>query len=374
NKKLGYIVVPLFIEQQKNETEAQALARTGFEEVAMVLGAMLENDDDLVDVIRELQEAKGRGEQFNPRRLHEKIEVIGPAINLDELKRSIDVEIVNRLGMGWDHWFGLLQKFHARERHCRVEQQYHQDGLNLGAWVAKQRSRRNNLSPEQIQRLDQLGFIWNLLIVNRLGMGWDHWFGLLQRFHSREGHCRVAKTYKEGELKLGAWVSKQRSRRDTLSPKRIQRLEQLGFTWDTHDAAWEINFAALAKFHTREGHCRVAKTYKEGELKLGAWVNKQRSRRDTLSPKRIQRLEQLGFTWDTHDAAWESNFAALAKFHAREGHCRVAQQYQQDGLNLGRWISKQRSRRDTLSPEQVQRLDQLGFSWDLRGLGSSARS
>jgi predicted GNAT family N-acyltransferase len=269
----------------------------------MVLGAMLENDDDLVDVIRELQEAKGRGDQFNTRRLHEKIEVIGPAINLDELKRSIDVEIVNRLGMGWDRWFGLLQKFHAREGHCRVEQQYHQDGLKLGAWVNKQRSRRNNLSPGQIQRLDQLGFIWNPL-----------------------------------------------------------------------DAAWESNFAALAKFHTREGHCRVAKTYKEGELKLGAWVNKQRSRRDTLSLQRIQRLEQLGFTWDTHDAAWESNFAALAKFHAREGHCRVAQQYQQDGLNLGRWISKQRSKRDKLSPEQIQRLDKLGFSWDLRGLGSSARS
>ena len=36
NKKLGYIVVPLFIEQKKGETEAGALARSGFDEVAMV--------------------------------------------------------------------------------------------------------------------------------------------------------------------------------------------------------------------------------------------------------------------------------------------------------------------------------------------------
>jgi predicted helicase len=120
NKKLGYIVVPLFIEQKKNETEAAALARSGFDEVAMVLGAMLENDDDLVDLIREMKEAKGRGDKFNPKSLHEKIEVIGPAIDLDDLRRSIDVEIVDRLGMGWDEWYGLLQRFYKREGHCRV--------------------------------------------------------------------------------------------------------------------------------------------------------------------------------------------------------------------------------------------------------------
>jgi superfamily II DNA or RNA helicase len=131
-KQQGYIVVPLFIEQQNGETEAQALARTGFKEVAMVLGAMLENDDHLVDIIRELQEAKGRGDQFNPRRLHEKIEVPGPAIDLEELKRCIDVEIVARLGMGWDFWFGLLQRFHAREGNCRVVYAHQEAGVKLG--------------------------------------------------------------------------------------------------------------------------------------------------------------------------------------------------------------------------------------------------
>ena len=120
NKKLGYIVVPLFIEQKKGETEAEAFTRSGFDEVAEVLGAMLESDDDLVDTIKELQEARGRGDKFNPRQLHEKIEVIGPAINLDELTRSIDVEILEQLGVSWDHWFGLLLRFRKQNGHCRV--------------------------------------------------------------------------------------------------------------------------------------------------------------------------------------------------------------------------------------------------------------
>ena len=160
NKKLAYIVVPLFIEQKKGETEAEALARSGFEEVAMVLAAMLENDDDLVDLIREMQEAKGRGDIFNPKRLHEKIEVLGPEIDLDELRRSIDVEIVDRLGMGWDEWYGLLQKIRKREGHVRVTRGHEEDGLKLGAWVSKQRAKKVRLTSDQLKRLNSLGFVW----------------------------------------------------------------------------------------------------------------------------------------------------------------------------------------------------------------------
>jgi len=359
NKRLGYIVVPLFVEQQKKETEAQALARTGFEEVAMVLGAMLENDDDLVDIIRELQEAKGRGDQFNPRRLHEKIEVIGPAIDLDELKRSIDVEIVDRLGMGWDFWFGLLQRFHAREGHCRVVRDHQEAGQNLGGWVNNQRFKQEKLSPDQVQRLNQLGFSWD-----RHTEAWEFNFAALEKFHSRERHAHVPQTHQEDGLKLGVWVNGQRQKRDTLSPEQVQRLNGLGLSWDPLNDVWEANFAALERFKQREGHCRVPVKHQEGELKLGGWVNTQRTNRHKLSPERSQRLDQLGFNWAPLDEAWEVNFAALQRFKQREGHCRIAQKHKEDGIKLGVWLNKQRSKRDMLSPDRVQQLEQLGFSWN----------
>jgi hypothetical protein len=248
NKQQGYIVVPLFIEQQNGETEAQALERTGFEEVAMVLGAMLENDDALVDIVRELQEAKGRGDQFNPRRLHEKIEVLGPPIDLEDLKRSIDVEIVARLGMGWDRWFGLLQKFHAREGHCHVATNHEEDGLILGRWVANQRRRKSILSSGEIDRLDQLGFTWDLDAE-----AWEAKFAALKDFHAREGHCRVPSKHQEDGLKLGSWVARQRFKRNELSPEQIEKLNQIGFCWDLCGEMWEANFAALQKFWRRAG-------------------------------------------------------------------------------------------------------------------------
>jgi len=37
-----------------------------------------------------------------------------------------------------------------------------------------------------------------------------------------------------------------------------------------------------------------------------------------------------------------------------------------DGYNLGRWVSKQRQRKDTMSAERRQRLDELGFVWSTK--------
>ena len=359
NKKLGYIVVPLFIEQKRGETEDEALARSGFDEVAMVLGAMLENDDDLVDIIRELQEAKGRGDKFNPKRLNKKIEVLGPAIDLNKLRRSIDIEIVDRLGMGWDHFYGLLQKFHKREGHCRIVAKHQVEGLKLGSWVSVQRLKKDRLTPGQLKRLNSLGFSWDPIAEQ-----WEQNFAALQKFRKREGHCRVTQSQQVDGLNLGTWGIKMRSRKDRLTPDQLNRLNSLGFSWDPIADQWEQNFTALQKFRKREGHCRVVSGREEDGLKLGSWVRLQRAIKDSLTPNRLNRLNSLGLSWDPIAEYWEQNFAALQKFHKREGHCRVVSVHKVDGLKLGEWVIRQRGQKDKLTPEQIKRLNSLGFIWD----------
>jgi len=78
NKEVGYVVIPVFRDRSSGETLEEALERTEFDDVADVLNAMQEQDEDLVQIIRDLQEAKGRGEVFDPRRLLEKIDVVAP--------------------------------------------------------------------------------------------------------------------------------------------------------------------------------------------------------------------------------------------------------------------------------------------------------
>ena len=362
NKKLGYIVVPLFIEQKKGETESEALARSGFDEVAMVLGAMLENDDDLVDLIREMKEAKGRGDKFNPKSLHEKIEVIGPAIDLDELRRSIDVEIVDRLGLGWDLRYGEMIAFKARRGHCNVST-YDPENASLGNWLSTQRTakKKGTLSAERIAKLTELGVAWD-----QRDTSWEEQFAALEAFKARVGHCNVPQDYPENPV-LGRWLSMQRVRhkKDTLSAERIAKLTELGVVWDRYDTRWEEQFAALEAFKARVGHCNVPQDYPENPV-LGRWLNMQRFRykKGTLSAELIARLINLGVVWDRRDAQWEEQFATLEAFKARERHCNVPNNYPENPV-LGRWLNTQRGAKNggTLPAERIERLTKLGVVW-----------
>ena len=158
-------------------------------------------------------------------------------------------------------------------------------------------------------------------------------------------------------------VENQRARKKGLTPDQIKRLDSLGFNWDPRAEQWEESFAALQKFQQREGHCRVPRGSQEFGLNLGAWVGKQRSKKEGLTPDQIRRLDRLGFSWDPYAEQWEEGFAALQKFHEREGHCRVPRKHQEDRFKLGIWIGTQRAKKDRLSRKEIKRLNALGFVW-----------
>jgi hypothetical protein len=90
----------------------------------------------------------------------------------------------------------------------------------------------------------------------------------------------------------------QRKTKATLAPERVQRLDEIGFVWDPFTAGWEAGFATLEVFKKREGHCRVPNRHKEGDHRLGIWVGTQRAKKATLTPERLQRLDEIGFVWD----------------------------------------------------------------------------
>src|SRR5262249_19084558 len=120
NKEVGYVVIPLFLERRSGETVEDALEHSDFDDVANVLNAMQEQDEDLVQIIRELKEAKGREEIFDPRSLSEKIEILGPSVELAALRSNIFAEILNKIGVSWDEMFGRLSLFRDKHQHCRV--------------------------------------------------------------------------------------------------------------------------------------------------------------------------------------------------------------------------------------------------------------
>jgi hypothetical protein len=213
---------------------------------------------------------------------------------------------------------------------------------------------------------------FNARLVEQTTASWEFWFGLLQAFVERAGHCRVPKDYRHDDgYALGIWVDNQRARQSKLSSERTGRLQALpGWVWEPYEADWEDAYARLRSFAEREGHSRVPTAYRDDDgYELGSWVHNQRRSRGAGKDERVRRLEALpGWTWDTRDASWEDGYARLLSFVQREGHSRVPDAYQaDDGFGLGTWVGSQRTsrRNDELSEERARRLETLpGWVWE----------
>jgi hypothetical protein len=245
----------------------------------------------------------------------------------------------------WDDMYALLKQFQKREGHSFVPRSHKEDGANLGRWVGTQRGFQESGKLDRFRQhiLDEVGLEW-VLFGERVTVPWGGMYGFLKQFQKREGHCNVPQSHKEDGLNLGLWVHTQRWLKMTgkLDLDRQTLLEELGFEWAIL-VPWEEMFSLLKQFQKREGQCNVPRSHQEDGFNLGLWVHIQRRLKTTgkLDPDREMRLEEIGFEWAIL-VPWEEVFSLLQQFQKREGHCNVRQSHQENGVNLGSWVSTQR--------------------------------
>jgi hypothetical protein len=209
-------------------------------------------------------------------------------------------------------------------------------------------------------------------LVEKATAPWHFWFGLLETYQQREGHCFVPMRYKTADgYRFGQWVNEQRKTKNRMTLVRKELLESLpGWSWDSVSDKWEEGYLYLKEFANREGHTKVPKDYKAANgNKVGSWVSYQRTRKENLSSECKARLESLpGWSWNTLSDRWEVGFRHLKEFAEREGHAKIQQDYKTaDGYRVGGWVKIQRETKDNLSPERKARLEILpGWSWGSR--------
>ena len=153
------------------------------------------------------------------------------------------------------------------------------------------------------------------------------------------------------DKKLGKWVQHQRILlpRATFQRFRKQRLDEIGFDWDPHEADWEEGFRYLRS--TRSARVIVAFRidHKENGFRLGQWVRVQRHNADTCLHHADNNWTSLDLLGPLMDADWAEGFRYLTIYKKREGHCRVPASHKEDGFRLGRWVIRQRQRKRSLS-------------------------
>jgi superfamily II DNA or RNA helicase len=424
SKEVGYVLIPLYLEQKAGETLEEAVARANFEEVWDILQSLQEQDEVLAELIRDMAVAKGSGKGFDDSRFSDRINFTGPVLALESIRQAVTTRVLERLESSWDVNFGKLVKFKEEHGHCRVPQRV-EKLKELSSWVSNTRYNYSKklLSLQRVSALENLGFEWNILSSE-----WDMMFDELIKYKKQHGNCLVPINFYEN-IKLGRWVATQRSiyRKGLLDSQRFNKLKEIGFEWDLLDKEWFGMLARLKKYNLENGHCNVPQSIGE----IGVWVNRQRSyyKKSNLSPLRIKELESLDFDWDPINTKWHKSFLELVSFKQKtgnlsvpynhplrswintqrkrfilkkidkkhldllesigfdfeklpywdemyanlveyksiNGNCRVPNRYKENE-RLGHWVANQRSyyAKKKLSFSQIKKLEELGFEWDIK--------
>ncbi|MDB4071343.1 Helicase associated domain protein [Amylibacter sp.] len=353
----GTIVIPVFIEA--GDDPKASIEESNFKPIWDVLKALRAHDEILADTLDNYRTSMAKNAKQCQKSISDKVIFDIPAKIDVEFSSVLRTVLVEASTASWEFWFGLLEVFKGREGHCLVNSWHKEGDFSLGNWVSNQRSIKDKLTSERLERLNALDFVWDANDEK-----WEENFNKLQKFKEIEGHCRVPNRSKIYGASLGNWVLTTRRDKVNLTPERIARLNEIGFSWDPLTEQWEESFAKLQQYKEREGNCFVHNAHKEDGHSLGTWVISQRVNKDKLTPERLERLNDIGFIWDLAIEYWETNFNKLKEYFLREGHTRVPRNFKEDGISLGSWVSQRRNHKEDLSSEQIKRLNELNFIWD----------
>lgn len=195
--------------------------------------------------------------------------------------------------------FQALLQYKQEHGDCLVPQRW-KESRSLAEWVSSQRMayNREQLAPDRVRRLDDIGFEWD-----PVGTRWEEMFQRLVEFKKEHGHTNVPQRSPK-YAELATWVRNQRAAKTQNRPiiaERGKRLDEIGFVWRLVERnAWERMLDRLIEFKKLHGHCNVPQKG-TGDKRLGKWVNTQRThyKRGKLKLERKEQLEQIGFLWNT---------------------------------------------------------------------------
>ena len=280
----------------------------------------------------------------------------------------------------WEEGFRLLVAYKKEFGNCLVPTKFQYHAFELGTWVEKWRFRQAELTPKQFSCLDDLGFIWNLSKYK-----WEEAFNHLVAYKEAFGDCLVNKWLIRHRYHIDISVSEKRSQKDILqidprldkwvkwlrladlTTEQVKRLNKLGMVWDLKDDEWKEFFKRLVDHKEEFGDCLVEWSLNT-DHRLARWVSRKRRQKNKLTPEQITSLDELGFVWDLEEYLWQRGFKSLVAYKEEFGDCVVRQTPYGSHKDLARWVSRTRSQKDRLTPEQITSLDELRFAWDPREL------
>ncbi|MFI1159314.1 Helicase associated domain protein [Streptomyces sioyaensis] len=272
----------------------------------------------------------------------------------------------------------------------------------LGQWTADARRfyARGDMDADRARQLEKLGMVWS-----HFDVAWEEGLTAARGWAAEHGHLLAPLDATYQGYKVGIWLKNARaaarkaveneqrraeglpveSSAGALTEARREQLEEIDPSWCP---AWPVTWQRC--FHLTRQHLdaggslptAAGDVVRQGE-DLGLWIRAQRLGWEQLTGAQQWMCEHmLGIEPATEDEKpkprtsqadkWAANLAAARQFFEREGHLKVPRKHvetvlSEDGwelqFRLGAWVSNQRSRAASLSPERVEQLSEVGMRW-----------
>ena len=283
---------------------------------------------------------------------------------------SISNWVWDEVDQWWFEAFNALKDFASENQHTRVPRSLRGGDVNISAWITRQRVVHLNgdLSTDRQNLLESLpGWSWGPEEER-----WNENFHLALKYCKLDPKNTLLKETKFEGINIGGWVQRQRGRfKDgILEPTRTELLESIpNWTWDaTKTSQFGMYFEFLEEFCRTNGHSRVPQSYCVGDIDLGGFVARCRSRANRLSTIEKQLLEALPrWTWNPREARWDEMHELLLEYVSEYGTTVMRQVELFKGRPLGNWVHIQRSwyRTNRLRDDRAKSLEAIkGWTWE----------
>ncbi|MEU0414347.1 Helicase associated domain protein [Streptomyces griseorubiginosus] len=209
-------------------------------------------------------------------------------------------------------------------------------------------------------------------IIDTERQDWARGWAKLKAYVERTGNARVPYGHREGATPLGQWVAEQRRAYTAgqMSGLRARRLEQLGMVWSLADERFQENLEAAKAYYEQHWTLCAPRSASMLDRPLGMWLaNLRRPGALDGHPEWKTALEAVDKDWNPPwPADWQRHYAAvrelLADEHGQAGETEVLPGLTVHGMDIGKWLAKQRKPEvwQALHDGQRQRLEQLGIT------------
>lgn len=322
-------------------------------------------------------------------------------LNFDFSQNKKGIRSSENIGDAWMQRLNELKAFYEKRGTFYVPRQ--DESYNtLYNWIITQRAlfNKGELSNEKVHLMNSIGFSISTNYFpkkeypknNLWDENWNLNFQILKDYFESNNTFFIPQTDIEHRATL-IWLRNQKHKfnKGILEPDRIEKLKSIGYSFDIKYTGisnlkikaektpkplienWNEQYLNLITYKLENGDTNVPKS--SNNKTLANWVFRQRYnfRINKLSEEQIKKLNLIGFEWEVnrqadHSDAWQNKYLELKNIFEKTGKCFVSKN---DNKSLSSWVLQQRmnKRKNKLSPEKIEFLNQIKFEWDPESKG-----